>query len=128
MELRTRQHLDTADRNRNLARLLLDAPSLVGLPAPPYGWAAVIAFYAAVHYVNAYLWERYRLEPTNHADRTSRVKADPILRRCAEAYGRLRDEGYRSRYQRAHRLRATKAADLVRVDLAAVERAVMAAL
>jgi hypothetical protein len=71
VEQRTGEHLETAERNRDLARLLL-APSMAaslsthGFRQPPYEWVAVIVFYAAVHYVNAYLWERLRLEPNDH--------------------------------------------------------------
>jgi hypothetical protein len=123
----TSDHLDTAERNRDLARSLLVASSSLRLPVPPYEWAAVIAFYAAVHYVNAYLWERYRIAPRDHADRNHHVRTDPILRRCLQAYNRLRDEGYRSRYHRSHRLNARQAAGLVNVDLVNVESVVRAA-
>jgi hypothetical protein len=128
VEQRTREHLETAERNQELAQALLTSSSLMSLSAPPDGWAAVIAFYAAVHFVNAYLWERYRVEPHNHADRSRRVNTDLILRPCMNAYGRLRDEGYRSRYHRAHRLRAGQAAMLVNVHLANVESVVRAAI
>jgi len=95
---------------------------------PPLEWVAVIAFYAAVHLVNAYLWERYRIEPHSHADRSLRVRTDPVLSRCTRAYTRLRDEGYRSRYQRAYRLNVRQATGLVNVDLANVESVIMAAI
>jgi hypothetical protein len=88
----------------------------------------VIAFYAAVHFVNAYLWEMHRIEPRDHADRTWRVKTDPILRNCVGAYDRLRDEGYRSRYHRMRRINARQAAALVLTDLSSVEAVVLAAI
>ena len=128
MEQWTRDHLDTAERNRDLARLLLTSSSSLGLPVPPSEWAAVIAFYSAVHFVNAYLWERYRIEPRDHAERNHFVRTDPILRRCLQAYSRLRDEGFRSRYHRAHRLNVQQATGLVKVDLANVESVVRAAI
>ena len=78
--------------------------------------------------MSAYLWERYRIEPHEHADRTRHVSTDPILRRCMKAYGLLRDEGYRPRYHRAHRLRAGQAAMLVNIHLANVESVVRAAI
>ena len=128
MEKWTSDHLDTAERNRDLARSLLTASSSLGLSTPSFEWAAVIAFYAAVHFVNAYLWEQYRIAPRDHADRSYHVMTDPILRRCMQAYSRLRDEGYRSRYHRARRLNARQAAGLVNVDLANVESVVRAAI
>lgn len=81
-----------------------------------------------MHLVNAYLWEQYRIEPRDHADRTHHVRTDPILRRCLNAYVRLRDEAFRSRYHRAHRLNARHATGLVNIDLANVESVVRAAI
>jgi hypothetical protein len=49
---RTRQHLLTAEENRSLARALLtggDAPSV------HLRWGIVIAFYASMHCINAFL-------------------------------------------------------------------------
>ena len=109
MEQRTREHLDTAERNRELAQALLTSGASLGVSAPPAEWAAVIAFYAAVHFVNAYLWERYRIEPRDHGERSHYVRTDPILTRCMPAYNRLRDESHRSRYHRAHRLNLPQA-------------------
>jgi len=133
VEQRTREHIETAERNRDLARSLL-APSVTtsliahGLQQPPYEWVAVIAFYAAVHYVNAYLWELLRLEPNDHSERTRYVRNDRTLRRCRVAYGRLRDEGFKARYTRGYRLSSQRAHGLVNVDLANVEAVVMAAV
>jgi hypothetical protein len=107
---------------------LLTSSASLGLSEPPFEWAAVIAFNAAVHLVNAYLWEHYRVEPRNHAERSSYVRSDPILRHCMNAYDRLQDEGYRSRYHRAHRLTAQQATRLVNIHLANVESVVRAAI
>lgn len=64
-----RQHLDRATRNRELAHVLM-APALSpNMQPPPFDWAVVAAFYAAVHYVNAYLREKQRYEPRDHAGR-----------------------------------------------------------
>ena len=128
MELGTQEHLDTAERNRDLARALLNPTVAPGLATLPYEWVAVIAFYAAVHFVNAYLWERYRVAPRNHTERGNYVRHDPVLRRCANAYGRLLDTGYKARYLRRYRVAASWADQLVNVDLADVEAAVRAAL
>ena len=49
----TIQHLETAARNRDLARALIGYGPGMELHSPPFEWVAVVAFYAAVHYVNA---------------------------------------------------------------------------
>jgi hypothetical protein len=87
-----------------------------------------MAFYAAVHYVNAYIWERYRIEPRSHAERGYDVQPDPVLRRRERAYRRFRDAGYRSRYDRLYQVSPSEAAGLVNVDLAHVEATIMAAI
>ncbi len=62
MEQKTADCLWTAERNSDLATELL----ATHMQTPPFDWAVVIAFYAAVHYVNAYLWERdNRYDPGN---------------------------------------------------------------
>jgi hypothetical protein len=124
----TREYLDTADRNRDFARTLLRSASLLGQPEPPHEWIAVIAFYAAVHYVNAFIWERYRVEPADHFERGGYVNRDRILRRSPLAYVRLRDEGFKARYVRGYRVEPVRANQLVNVDLANVESVVRAAL
>jgi hypothetical protein len=53
MEQKTREHLETAARNRDLAHALIDPESSIIVQPPPLDWAVVVAFYAAVHYVNA---------------------------------------------------------------------------
>ena len=88
----------------------------------------MIAFYAAVHFVKAYLWERHRVAPRNHTERGHHVRHDPGLRRCANAYGRLLDTGYKARYLRRYRITASRAEQLVNVDLANVEAVVRAAI
>lgn len=83
MDRKTRDHLRVAQRNRDLARALLSRNRL----APePWEWVAVIHFYAAVRYVNAYLWERYHVEPANHQQRTYGVHQDSAINACQGEY------------------------------------------
>jgi hypothetical protein len=128
VELRTQEHIDTAAYNRDLARSLLIPAVAPGLPKPPYEWATVIAFYSAVHLVNAFLWERYRVGPRNHAERGHYVRTDPVLRRCAQAYARLLDVGFKSRYVRRYQIEPARANRLINFDLATVESVVMATI
>ncbi len=132
MEPRTREHLARARRNRDVARSLLgpDGQRLVS-PAP-LEWAVVAAFYAAVHYVNAYLWEQQRYEPPDHARRDRAVATAAPLRSAASAYLRLRIMAQHARYASRFRLTRARATELVTFDLDqvadAVERALTAPL
>lgn len=120
----TGQHLSLAGRNQALAWTLLD-----GTVQPvPSEWASVVAFYAAVHYINAYLWERLRVEPRNHRERGMYVETDVRLAACRLAYRRLQDAGYRARYNVTFRLSEQRARELVAVNLATVHRTLIAAL
>jgi hypothetical protein len=55
----TEEYLAAADRNRDFARDVANAFAGV---QPSSEWAAVIAFYAALHYINAFIWERLQYE------------------------------------------------------------------
>ena len=66
MDQRTREHLDLAERDHKLAQDLLGLAASGTLRPPPYEWIAVVAFYAALHYVNAYLWEIQQRETNSH--------------------------------------------------------------
>ena len=98
MEPRTDAYLATAERNRQLAQALTQ-PSAASLVHPlPLEWAVVVAFYAAVHYVNAYLWEWRHYEPRNHNDRENAISRAVALRAAATAYRRLRSLAHYARY------------------------------
>ena len=128
MDQISQDHVETAEENDRLARSLLAPAMAEGLPRPPCEWATVIGFYAAVHYVNAYLWERHGIAPRDHTERAYHVRHDRILRRCALAYARLADAGYKSRYIPRFRIAPARAYQLVHVDLANVWSVVLAAM
>lgn len=95
----TQQHLDAANRNyRFAAALLIDGVNLVEPPA--YDWVLIIAFYASVRYINAYHWQRFDSDPTDHQARNgfvNRVSAfDPIAEAYNLLYGRSRAVRYRA--------------------------------
>lgn len=87
-----------------------------------------MAFYSAVHYVSAYLWERHREVIEEHPRRAARVRTEPILRRCSLQHGRLSNAGWNARYTRGFQVSRQDAERLVNIDLANVESVVMAAL
>ena len=67
MQQKTRDHLATAERNRIVAGLVIGESDVQQVSNE---WAVVVAFYAAVHLVNAFLWERQSFEPLNHEERS----------------------------------------------------------
>ena len=125
MDQKTLDHLRVARRNRDLARALLAQSEL----APePWEWVAVMLFYSAVHYVNAYLWERYHVKPANHAERTYGVHQDSAINACEDEYDRLRDQGFVARYDERAGVSENEARNLLQIDLRMVEATVMRAL
>lgn len=125
MEPRTQQHLARAERNRAIAHELLKPSSLVGIQPPPWEWVAVVAFYSAVHYVNAYFWEKLRWDPGGHDARAQQVARSADLRRAAPAYDRLADKGFHARHTPTFRVTDADAQNLVGTDLEAVRHAVL---
>ena len=96
MDDRTRQHLDIAEQNLAFARTLLGES---GSQTVELRWGIVVAFYAAMHFVNAYLWELARLEPLNHRDRREVIGRWTSLGPMYAAYSTLFDFSIRARYE-----------------------------
>lgn len=53
-------------------------------------WAVTGLFYAALHYVDAYL-ARANMHPAVHEERDRMIKADPKILSVRSHYGRLKD-------------------------------------
>jgi hypothetical protein len=123
----TDRHIQTAERNRAVALAHLNTQAHAVTP-PAYEWVAVMAFYAAVHYVNGYLWEIRRYAPPDHESRNRLVRGDPVLGACREEYRRLLDAGFRARYVPGFRMLEQGARDLIEVDLEEVRRILRGAL
>src|SRR5581483_200027 len=90
----TQAHLEQAERHRAVAAALQDPGQVSGLQPPPLEWAAVAAFYAAVHYVNAFVFERLGQSPRDHRVRRGLVVRAAELRAVAGAYDTLFDLGW----------------------------------
>ena len=127
MDPKTANHLRISARNRDLALALLD-PSLAGLRPPPWEWVAVITFYAAVHAVNAYLWETRRYAPTTHGERSTEVRYNLPISACRNSYLALSRAGYDARYDEQFSLTEQQARTLLHVHFRRVEATVMQAL
>jgi hypothetical protein len=128
LDPRTQEHLARARRNREVADALIGADARRVIDPPALEWATVAAFYSAVHYVNAYLWEKLRHEPRNHDERTNMVARASDLRTVFRSYSRLQDRAYRARYARTFSISPGDVAEAVQTHLRAVERAVLTAL
>jgi hypothetical protein len=125
MQPRTRDHLASARRNGAVARRLIDDADSSPISAE---WAVIAAFYAALHFVNAYLWEMFQLEPANHAERVQLVTRFAILRSVARSYAALEHAGFQARYTPGFRVEPGVARHLVHVDLSAIEGAALSAI
>lgn len=125
MRGRTELHLATARQNSDFAAILVrtydDAP-------PSLNWAAVVAFYAAVHYVNAYLWEVARVEPRNHFERAKLINTLSILDSLIPGYRRLQGYSINARYNPGFQMESADVRRLLDTDLATVAQVVDAAL
>jgi hypothetical protein len=124
MEQRTAEHLEKADHHRDVAQALIGPLASQISQPPPLDWAVVAAFYAAVHYVNAYVWEIRHFDPGTHPNRSAAVRAEPVLRPAGQAYLRLQDHGFQARYVATYRPNAQSIRDRVQTDLEAVRRVV----
>ena len=124
----TQAHLARAERNRAVAQALVDPQRTVQVQPPAAEWACVVAFYAAVHYVNAYLWERWNHEPHDHAVRRGFLVREPRTHGILGAYDMLADLSWNARYQPAFRPRPALAHDAVHQRLEQVRVAIHAAL
>ena len=128
MRPRTRDHLDKAARNRRIAIALLDPATTLGVQPPPLDWAVVALFYAAVHYVNAYLWQTRGFASADHRGRQRAVLTAPELRSTAASYLRLRGLADAARYHPRFRPSRSDVEEALRNDLRAVERTIRALL
>ena len=128
MKPETIEHVETAVRDRNLARALVRHGVGLGLEPPPYEWVVVVGFYAAVHYVNALLWERYSIKPNTHAERTGYIGSLAPLTTCRLEYRQLNNHGWSARYAPGYRLSEQLARALLDVNLARVEEVVCSRL
>jgi hypothetical protein len=119
----TAEHLARAERNRAVARALCDPQQCTSVQPPPLEWGAVVAFYAAVHYVHALLWELHGLNPQDHPVRRGYVARTAPLKQVL-AYDALYDLGWQARYRRTFRPRSQQVLYAVHQQLDAIRRLV----
>jgi len=124
----TIEHIETAGRNRDLARELRSLASSLRTQPPPFEWIAVIAFYSAVHYVNALLWEQHGIAPANHTQRGGHIATLSPLTRARLEYRQVNSHAWNARYVSGYRLSETQTRDLLDANLVQVEAVVCRAL
>ncbi|MGH9343341.1 MAG: hypothetical protein ACRD19_06230 [Terriglobia bacterium] len=92
--MRGAKHLNWAKNNENLADTFDPADSF------NVDWAITILFYAAVHYIDAYLAARGRRAQA-HDQREREIADDPILAQVWENYRQLKRMSRDARYEMA---------------------------
>jgi hypothetical protein len=122
----TRQIFSTGDENRAVARLLAAQDASIADAARR--WATISAFYAAVHYINAWLWEHLQVEPRDHTERRVFVLTVSTLKPAANAYVRLQDHGYDARYRIGVHISPEKLNGLLEGDVRTVRSIVIQSL
>ena len=127
VEDETFDHLYIAEQNRELALVLL-GPDAERVRPRRADWAGIVAFYSAVHYVNAYLWEARRFAPDNHRERNDAIGAEAALQPIREGYRLLRMFAFEARYAAPFLATEADARELLEYDLRAVEAGVLRAL
>src|SRR5437016_4201042 len=92
----TTDDIRRAARNQRIAIELVDANLTNKCP----DWAVVVAFYAAVRCINAYIWEAVEQTIENHYERRNFVDSAPELLPIASQYANLYNLSIRVRYRR----------------------------
>lgn len=89
----TREHLARAQQNLRFAQSF-------DLATTPYiDWAVAAYFYAALHLVDAILWEKDKINPGDHYERYECVKVKWYLRAIRVEYKTLKDRSEDARYE-----------------------------
>ena len=93
---RVTEHLEQVERNESLYRDLCRLYTSV----PQYGeWEVVALFYAALHYVDAWLADSEEVHPRNHTQRIGMVRSNTALRPISDQYERLYRLSVLARYE-----------------------------
>ena len=127
VEDETADHLYIAEQNRNLALVLL-GPAAERVRPHRADWAGIVAFYSAVHYVNAFLWEVRRSAPTDHRERNEAIRAEAALQPIRDGYRLLRMFAFEAKYAAPFAATEVETRELLEYDLRAVEAGVLRAL
>jgi hypothetical protein len=127
MDAVAQAHLDKAGAYRTVVHTLAALPQAAANQPPLLDWAVVAAFYAAVHYINAFLLETTGQAPTAHGPRRSAMIGTKGARALA-AYRGLEDLAWQIRYEPRFVLDPQDADHAIRSALETVRRVVRSGL
>lgn len=128
MKLETEGYLDRAARHRRFAYTLI-APAQANLvQPPPLDWALVAGFYAALHYVQAYVWETQHHRAATHDDLRDTVRRTYQLRSIEFQYRQLLDRSWQARYLHEFTVTLPDATGLLAANLEPIRAAALKAL
>lgn len=98
MNPRAERHLYAAARNQTIARRMLGHFDSGVSPAHD-DRVMTVAFYSALHLVDAFLLDETGRTPENHRERNFAIRAHPFLSTISAEYNSLRIASERARYQ-----------------------------
>jgi len=87
------EHVSKAEGNEEFAS------SITPDSQPRIDWKLVVLFYAAVHYVEAYLARHLNQHVRSHTTRDKYLGREANLRKIFTSYGHLKFYGYNARYE-----------------------------
>jgi hypothetical protein len=87
------EHVEKAEGNEAFAA------SLPSDSQTASDWTLVILFYAAVHYVEAYLDKHWSIHARSHTTRDKYFGKEANLRKIFSSYSQLKYYGYNARYE-----------------------------
>ncbi len=91
--------MPTTTEHRNRASQNLRFAESFDLATTPYlDWVVTVYFYAALHLVDALLWEKDNINPGNHEQRSNLVRTKWYLRGIRDEYRELKDRSVNARY------------------------------
>jgi hypothetical protein len=91
--LEVKESLAKAERNRNFI-----LQKLLQIVDKYPDWVTIVAFYCALHFVDAHLLRHHSIQREHHEERARDVAI--YMQDIYPAYKRLFDMGFRARYQR----------------------------
>jgi uncharacterized protein (UPF0332 family) len=86
-------------------------------------WAVIAAFYAALHWINAYLVTQ-NFKPANHETRDKAIVMYSVTKKIAWEYTVLKQHGFNARY-RGFRFTAKQVRDQVIPFLEAIKKQIL---
>ena len=87
------EHVEKAEGNEAFAASI--APNT----QTEIDWTLVVLFYAAVHYVEAYLYKQWGQHVRSHTTRDKYFGKEAVLKKIFSPYSHLKYYGYNARYE-----------------------------